>query len=174
MPSTTNITSISAWRRMRRSRSRMARSSPPLARRITKTRSPRRSARSKRWWWFAPMARPADRHSLIGAVRALAIALLLCCAIAPASRADPFTGGGSAPQASAGTTIAPWSPFHMRLGDAQARLNNAISDAFERVRDTHSHTAIALILGLAFLYGVLHALGPGHGKAVVASYFLAN
>jgi ABC-type nickel/cobalt efflux system permease component RcnA len=120
------------------------------------------------------MARPADRHSLIGAVRALAIALLLCCAIAPASRADPFTGGGAAPEASAGTTIAPWGHFVMRLADAQGRLNDAISDAFERVRDTHSHTAIALILGLAFLYGVLHALGPGHGKAVVASYFLAN
>jgi nickel/cobalt transporter (NicO) family protein len=120
------------------------------------------------------MAKPAERHSLIGAVVALAIALALCCVIAPTSRADPFTGGGAAPEASAGTTIAPWSHFVMRLADAQGRLNDAISDAFERVRDTHSHAAMALILGLAFLYGVLHALGPGHGKAVVASYFLAN
>ncbi len=31
-----------------------------------------------------------------------------------------------------------------------------------------------LILGLAFFYGVLHAAGPGHGKTVVASYFVAH
>jgi nickel/cobalt transporter (NicO) family protein len=116
------------------------------------------------------MARPADQHFLIGAI----LAPLLCCVIAPASRADPFTGGGAPPEASAGTIITPWSHFVMRLADAQGRLNDAISDAFERVRDHNSHAAIALILGLAFLYGALHALGPGHGKSVVASYFLAN
>ena len=30
------------------------------------------------------------------------------------------------------------------------------------------------VLALSFLYGVLHAAGPGHGKAVVASYLLAR
>ena len=28
-----------------------------------------------------------------------------------------------------------------------------------------------LILGIAFLYGLIHAAGPGHGKALVAFYF---
>lgn len=31
-----------------------------------------------------------------------------------------------------------------------------------------------LLIGLSFVYGVLHALGPGHGKAVISAFVLAN
>jgi ABC-type nickel/cobalt efflux system permease component RcnA len=108
----------------------------------------------------------------MGGLRSLLVVLALLLGIAPALATDPLTGRGATPHSE---TAAPFaSGVVLRLAQAQRRLNDAISAAFREVRDGGSRGAIAAILGLAFLYGVLHAIGPGHGKAVVASYFVAN
>ncbi len=53
---------------------------------------------------------------------------------------------------------------------ASARFSRTMTDIRER------RTVLPLLLGLfvAFAYGVIHTLGPGHGKAVVVSYFVGE
>lgn len=42
------------------------------------------------------------------------------------------------------------------------------------IRDGSGSAALWIGIGFAFLYGVLHTLGPGHGKTIVASYFVGK
>jgi ABC-type nickel/cobalt efflux system permease component RcnA len=72
----------------------------------------------------------------------------------------PAEGGGSA-SGLAGLILAWQSKFHLELQAA--------------VRALRTDRSAFLPLGVAsFAYGVFHAAGPGHGKAVLASYMLAN
>ena len=54
----------------------------------------------------------------------------------------------------------------------QAEFYRAMSGTIRAARNDGS--AVWTLLGISFLYGVFHAAGPGHGKAVIASYLVAN
>ena len=56
----------------------------------------------------------------------------------------------------------------------QTTLNRDIGRRMRAIRDGDSHMSVVAGLAFAFLYGVLHTLGPGHGKFVVASYFISR
>ena len=60
------------------------------------------------------------------------------------------------------------------LGRAQARITDIFTTAMTDMEQGRSAGAVGLALLIAFAYGALHTLGPGHGKAVVVSYFIGT
>jgi nickel/cobalt transporter (NicO) family protein len=89
------------------------------------------------------------------------------------AEADPFNGKHEVPVETAAPLLMPGA-LMQRLGHMQMQLNETISREFRSERKTGSSAVLLTILALAFLYGVVHAAGPGHGKSVVGSYFVAN
>lgn len=69
------------------------------------------------------------------------------------------------------------SLYHTFLGHIiawQKEINFAITEAFETLEATQSGAMYGYIIFSAFVYGLVHALGPGHGKMIIASYFLVH
>jgi nickel/cobalt exporter len=102
----------------------------------------------------------------------LLVALALSAMTAQAT--DPFQSGKPS-----SSTVAISLPAWMAgpiaaVAKIQRDLNETISSKIREVKETHSRRELAVILLLAFAYGVFHALGPGHGKMVVASYLMAR
>lgn len=64
----------------------------------------------------------------------------------------------------------PW----LALVNYQGQLHHQLADALRALRDGSTLHAALVLGGLSLLYGVVHAVGPGHGKAVVSSYLVAD
>ncbi len=54
----------------------------------------------------------------------------------------------------------------------QSEFYREMSGAIRAAKSDGS--AVTTLLGISFLYGIFHAAGPGHGKAVISSYLVAN
>jgi nickel/cobalt exporter len=73
----------------------------------------------------------------------------------PRPPAEPQVGGVI------GWILAKQSEFYREMS---ATIRAAKSDG----------SAVWTLLGISFAYGIFHAAGPGHGKAVISSYLVAN
>jgi nickel/cobalt exporter len=80
------------------------------------------------------------------------------------AQANPFGAPRTAPPPPDG--IVGW------LLAKQSEFYRGLSGAIRAAKADGS--AIWTLFGLSFAYGVFHAAGPGHGKAVISSYVVAN
>ena len=56
--------------------------------------------------------------------------------------------------------------------DYQRRIQQSLSTSLRDIQSGHGSLALWTLVAVCFGYGVVHTLGPGHGKAVVVAYFL--
>lgn len=56
----------------------------------------------------------------------------------------------------------------------QAEMQHRLTAALRGLREASPWHAALTLGSISLLYGVLHAAGPGHGKAVISSYLLAR
>jgi nickel/cobalt transporter (NicO) family protein len=93
--------------------------------------------------------------------------LVLSCA--PASPV-----AGTPPPASSAVERGVAARFWSWVLNTQSALNKDMAAAVRNMKSDNPATAALTLVAIAFAYGVLHAAGPGHGKAVISSYVLAN
>lgn len=98
----------------------------------------------------------------------LVLALGLVLIAAGYAHAQSSLGIGSAePSAAPGG----W-PLLTWINAQQQTFYRALTGALKAMRG--DPWKLSLLVGLSFSYGVFHAAGPGHGKAVISSYMIAN
>jgi len=122
------------------------------------------------------VALPVDRRFRAGAALLLLLTLLSLAGPAAAQSRNLF-GTDQAPPPTASPTFTP-PGFVQRavttIGVWQRALNKRLNAEIAAYKQHGSLTPVLVILVISFLYGLFHAVGPGHGKFIVTGYFLAN
>ena len=111
-------------------------------------------------------------------IRLLYIALfcaLLCVTLALSAEAQsPFRTPPS-PQSITANQQASWfSGLLNKINQWQRLLNRKMAALGREVKESGHLAPLLNLLALAFAYGVVHAVGPGHGKAVTLGYVLTR
>jgi ABC-type nickel/cobalt efflux system permease component RcnA len=102
------------------------------------------------------------------------VGTLVLLLTAPRARADSLRGDVTSAEAAAASRPSLLRRGMVQFVRLQRDVNRALSDGIVAIKDGRSSSAVLLAMLIAFAYGVLHAIGPGHGKAVILGYFLAR
>src|SRR5258705_13372580 len=106
-------------------------------------------------------------RTLLVAGAAIAGLLLVAGAVDVAlAQSAPFGALKGAPPAASSSGLIGW------IMVKQAEFYKGLSGAIRAAKTDNS--ALWVLFGLSFAYGIFHAAGPGHGKAVISSYVVAN
>jgi ABC-type nickel/cobalt efflux system permease component RcnA/ABC-type uncharacterized transport system substrate-binding protein len=96
---------------------------------------------------------------------------------APPPEAPRATGkspfGIATPDGGSGMNVGgPFGPVFAWIAARQSEFYRTLTQNLGAIKENGG--AVWLLFLVAFLYGVFHAAGPGHGKAVITSYILAS
>jgi nickel/cobalt exporter len=95
----------------------------------------------------------------------VAVAALADATLHAALAQNPFGAPRAAPDAQIGGIVG-W------LLTKQSEFYREMSSTIRAAKSDGS--AVWTLLAISFAYGIFHAAGPGHGKAVISSYLVAN
>jgi len=56
----------------------------------------------------------------------------------------------------------------------QQSLQRDLATGVKSLKGEHAVAGAFMLAALSFIYGVVHAVGPGHGKTIISSYVVAN
>jgi nickel/cobalt exporter len=107
----------------------------------------------------------SGRRSTLAQCALLTVGMLLLLGALDAALAQPFGMTRGAPPPEIGG-FAGW------IFAKQAEFYRMMSGTIRAAKADGS--AAYTLMGISFLYGIFHAAGPGHGKAVISSYLVAN
>jgi len=113
-------------------------------------------------------------------MRLLLVVLALTFGLwAEPATAEKYAPLGAAPSGAQEAPVEAREPgVWTAVGGWLIRFNRTVNKEVQRhmtaVRDDGTLGPLLLALAAAFGYGALHVAGPGHGKVVVASYFLSR
>ena len=68
----------------------------------------------------------------------------------------------------------PLNPVYIKLAQVQQQLSGKLSGLMREVKSTGDFFKLLPLILIAFFYGIIHAAGPGHGKAVAASFLISR
>lgn len=104
--------------------------------------------------------------------RALALATLTLAVVAAATLAHAQSPLGIGSAEPGFNTTGTFGSLFGWINAQQQGFYRLMTGALREMRE--NPWAASTLVGLSFAYGVFHAAGPGHGKAVISSYMLAN
>lgn len=104
--------------------------------------------------------------------RALALATLTLAVVATATLAHAQSPLGIGSAEPGFNTTGTFGSLFGWINAQQQGFYRLMTGALREMRE--NPWAASTLVGLSFAYGVFHAAGPGHGKAVISSYMLAN
>lgn len=91
-----------------------------------------------------------------------------------AQQASPFQMPGKPAAAEPASEPGMYQRLMFKVRQVQSELYRELSLGVRALKNDYSLSTAWGLIVISLLYGVFHAVGPGHGKAVITSYLLAN